>query len=89
MQFNDAIVQALGLSLRAQVAGKADNGPFARFGDGADTFVTAVPGQSFGSADPGGEWEQGAGDVEGLLGWLRMRARRMRTRGRRLRERRL
>jgi LmbE family N-acetylglucosaminyl deacetylase len=48
VQFNDAIVQALGLSLRAQVAGKADNGPFARFGDGSDTFVTAVPGQSFG-----------------------------------------
>jgi LmbE family N-acetylglucosaminyl deacetylase len=48
VQFNDAIVQALGLSLRAQIAGKADNGPFARFGDGSDTFVTAVPGQSFG-----------------------------------------
>ncbi|WP_353070846.1 PIG-L family deacetylase [Tunturiibacter gelidiferens] len=47
MQFNDAIVQALGISLRAQVAVKADSGPFARFGDGADTFVTAVPGQSF------------------------------------------
>jgi LmbE family N-acetylglucosaminyl deacetylase len=47
MQFNDAIVQALGLSLRAQVTGKAETGPFARFGDGADTFVTAVPGQSF------------------------------------------
>jgi hypothetical protein len=48
VQFNDAIVQALGLSLRAQVAGRADTGPFARFGDGGDTFVTAVPGQSFG-----------------------------------------
>ncbi|MBB5330119.1 PIG-L family deacetylase [Tunturiibacter gelidoferens] len=48
VQFNDAIVQALGLSLRAQVAGKADGGPFTRFGDGSDTFVTAVPGQSFG-----------------------------------------
>jgi LmbE family N-acetylglucosaminyl deacetylase len=48
VQFNDAIVQALGLSLRAQVAGKANNGPFARFGDGSDTFVTAIPGQSFG-----------------------------------------
>lgn len=48
VQFNDAIVQALGLSLRAQVAGRAENGSFARFGDGADTFVTAVPGQSFG-----------------------------------------
>ncbi|MBB5339186.1 PIG-L family deacetylase [Tunturiibacter gelidoferens] len=47
MQFNDAIVHALGLSLRAQVVGKAETGPFARFGDGADTFVTAVPGQSF------------------------------------------
>ena len=48
VQFNDAIVQALGLSLRAQVAGHNDTGPFARFGDGGDTFVTAVPGQSFG-----------------------------------------
>jgi LmbE family N-acetylglucosaminyl deacetylase len=48
VQFNDAIVQALGLSLRAQVAGKSDGGPFTRFGDGSDTFVTAVPGQSFG-----------------------------------------
>jgi LmbE family N-acetylglucosaminyl deacetylase len=48
VQFNDALVQALGLKLRAQVAsGRADNGPFARFGDGGDTFVTAVPGQSF------------------------------------------
>jgi len=48
VQFNDAIVEALGLSLRAQVASKADTAPFARFGDGSDTFVTAVPGQSFG-----------------------------------------
>ena len=47
VQFNDALVEALGLSLRAQVAGFAESGPFARFGDGADTFVTAVPGQSF------------------------------------------
>jgi LmbE family N-acetylglucosaminyl deacetylase len=47
MQFNDALVQALGLSLRAQVAGRPETGPFARFGDGADTFVTAVPGQAF------------------------------------------
>jgi LmbE family N-acetylglucosaminyl deacetylase len=47
MQFSDAIVQALGISLRAQVAGKAETGPFARFSDGADTFVTAVPGQTF------------------------------------------
>ena len=48
VQFNDAIVEALGLSLRAQVAGRAESGPFTRFGDGGDTFVTAVPGQSFG-----------------------------------------
>jgi len=48
VQFNDALVQALGLSLRAQVAGRAETGPFARFGDGGDTFVTAVPGQTFG-----------------------------------------
>ena len=47
VQFNDALVEALGLSMRAQVAGAAENGPFARFGDGSDTFVTAVPGQSF------------------------------------------
>jgi hypothetical protein len=47
VQFNDALVEALGLSLRAQVAGKPETGPFARFGDGADTFVTAVPGQTF------------------------------------------
>jgi LmbE family N-acetylglucosaminyl deacetylase len=49
VQFNDAIVQALGLSLRAQVApAKIDTSLFARFFDGSDTFVTAVPGQSFG-----------------------------------------
>ncbi|WP_158792568.1 PIG-L family deacetylase [Granulicella sp. L60] len=47
VQFNDALVEALGLSLRAQVAGKAETGPFARIGDGNDTFVTAVPGQTF------------------------------------------
>ena len=47
VQFNDALVEALGLSLRAQVAGRADNGLLARFGDGADTFVTAIPGQTF------------------------------------------
>ncbi len=47
VQFNDALVEALGLSLRAQVAGRPENGPFSRFGDGSDTFVTAVPGQSF------------------------------------------
>jgi LmbE family N-acetylglucosaminyl deacetylase len=47
VQFNDALVASLGLSLRAQVAGPAQTGPFARFGDGGDTFVTAVPGQTF------------------------------------------
>jgi LmbE family N-acetylglucosaminyl deacetylase len=48
-QFNNALVQALGLSVRAQVAPRQEaSGPFVRFGDGADTFVTAVPGQSFG-----------------------------------------
>ena len=47
VQFNDALVEALGLSLRAQVVGKPETGLFARFGDGADTFVTAIPGQSF------------------------------------------
>jgi hypothetical protein len=48
-QFNDAIVEALGLTIRAQVAsGHESDGPFTRFGDGGDTFVTAVPGQNFG-----------------------------------------
>src|SRR5882757_6715169 len=46
VQFNQALVQALGLSLRAQVAPERENtGPFARFQDSADTFVSAVPGQ--------------------------------------------
>ncbi|HEU5342447.1 PIG-L family deacetylase [Edaphobacter sp.] len=49
VQFNDALVEALGLSLRAQVTSGTDGGgPFARFGDGGDTFVTAIPGQTFG-----------------------------------------
>jgi hypothetical protein len=48
VQFNDALVEALGLKLRAQVvSGRSAEGPFSRFGDGGDTFVTAVPGQSF------------------------------------------
>src|SRR5258708_231465 len=47
VQFNDALGEALGLSLRAQVAGEPETGPFARFGDGGDSFVTAVPGQTF------------------------------------------
>src|ERR1700677_1225348 len=48
VQFNDALVEALGLKLRAQVAAEHEaTGPFALFGDGGDTFVTAVPGQSF------------------------------------------
>jgi LmbE family N-acetylglucosaminyl deacetylase len=47
VQFNDALVEALGLKIRAQVAGPGGGGPFARFGDSGDTFVTAVPGQSF------------------------------------------
>jgi LmbE family N-acetylglucosaminyl deacetylase len=47
-QFNQALVQALGLSLRAQVAPDHENtGAFARFQDGPDTFVSAVPGQKF------------------------------------------
>jgi LmbE family N-acetylglucosaminyl deacetylase len=49
VQFNDALVEALGLKLRARVAPEHEpTGPFARFADGGDTFVTAVPGQSFG-----------------------------------------
>jgi len=48
VQFNDALVEALGLSLRAQVtSGTSGGGPFARFGDSGDTFVTAIPGQTF------------------------------------------
>jgi LmbE family N-acetylglucosaminyl deacetylase len=48
VQFNDALVEALGLKLRAQVAPAQEaTGPFARFGDGNDTFVTAIPGQNF------------------------------------------
>src|ERR1700730_3491752 len=47
VQFNDALVEALGLSLRAQVAGPAQTGPSARFGDGGDTVEAAVPGQTF------------------------------------------
>ncbi len=47
MQFNNALVQALGLTVRAQVTGREETGPFARFGDGGDTFVTAIPGQTF------------------------------------------
>lgn len=46
IQFNQALVEALGLSLRAQVAPDHDNtGSSARFQDAADTFVSAVPGQ--------------------------------------------
>jgi LmbE family N-acetylglucosaminyl deacetylase len=46
VQFNQALVEALGLTLRAQVAPERENsGPFAQFQDSADTFVSAVPGQ--------------------------------------------
>jgi LmbE family N-acetylglucosaminyl deacetylase len=49
VQFNDALVEALGLKLRAQVTPTREaSGPFARFMDSGDTFVAAVPGQSFG-----------------------------------------
>lgn len=48
VQFNDALVEALGLSLRAQVSSGEGGGSFARFGDGGDTFGTAIPGQTFG-----------------------------------------
>jgi LmbE family N-acetylglucosaminyl deacetylase len=47
-QFNEALVHALGLSIRAQVApAREDTGPFAGFQDGPDTFTSAIPGQSF------------------------------------------
>ncbi|NYF80557.1 PIG-L family deacetylase [Granulicella arctica] len=46
VQFNAALVESLGLSLRAQVAPEHENsGPFAQFRDAPDTFVSAVPGQ--------------------------------------------
>ncbi len=46
-QFNDALLQALGLSLRAQVAPATEpTGPFAGFGDPPDSATTAVPGDS-------------------------------------------
>lgn len=49
VQFNQSLVEALGLSLRAQVAPEHENsGPFTQFRDGADTFVSAVPGQKLG-----------------------------------------
>ncbi len=47
-QFNDALIQALGVSFRAQVAPDHENtGPFARFQDSPDTFTSAIPGQKF------------------------------------------
>ena len=48
VQFNDALVQALGLSLRASVSsGPLATGPMAAFAGSADTFTAAIPGQSF------------------------------------------
>ncbi len=47
VQFNDALVESLGLSLRAQVAPATEpTGPFAGFGDPADTAGSAVPGDT-------------------------------------------
>ncbi len=47
-QFNDALIEALGLSLRVQVAPEHENtGPFAGFQDAPDTLTAAVPGASF------------------------------------------
>ncbi len=47
-QFNQALVEALGLSLRAQVAPAHENtGPFAGFQDAPDTLTAVVPGSSF------------------------------------------
>lgn len=43
VQFNNALVEALGLSVRAQVTSGAGARQF-----GGDTFVTAIPGQAFG-----------------------------------------
>jgi LmbE family N-acetylglucosaminyl deacetylase len=47
-QFNNALVEALGLTIRAQVSSDQNpTGPFARFQDSGDTFQNAIPGQKF------------------------------------------
>lgn len=47
-QFNDALVQALGLDLAATVAPEKDpTGRFAMFGGLPETFQSAIPGQTF------------------------------------------
>jgi len=48
-QFNDALAEALGLSINAAVAPEhKPSGPFARFMGPQETFQTAIPGQKFG-----------------------------------------
>ncbi len=48
-QFNEALIQALGLSMRATVAPDKEPNPlFAMFMGEPDTFRVAIPGQSFG-----------------------------------------
>jgi LmbE family N-acetylglucosaminyl deacetylase len=48
LQFNSALIHALGLTIRAQVAPAHENtGPIAGFQDGPDTFTQAIPGQKF------------------------------------------
>jgi LmbE family N-acetylglucosaminyl deacetylase len=47
-QFNDAIVQALGVTMLATVAPEKDpGGRFAMFGGTPETFQVAIPGQTF------------------------------------------
>lgn len=47
-QFNDALAEALGISVLANVApAREPTGPFARFFGPASTFRAAIPGQSF------------------------------------------
>ena len=47
-QFNDALAEALGLSINAAVAPEhKPSGPFARFMGPQETFQTAIPGQKF------------------------------------------
>ena len=47
-QFNDAILQALGVTMMANVAPEKDpGGRFAYFGGTPDTFQVAIPGQTF------------------------------------------
>ena len=47
VQFNTALVQALGLSIEAVVSNDAGPSDLGRYGGSSDTFQAAIPGQSF------------------------------------------